>query len=104
MSLIEQATAITLLIDFLLGVAFGVIGSASVASRREDRIYSLLHAPPDPVCEGARAIHGVYSRGDGFTSDVLRGTAGGGDNVTGGGGGGGGGDGGASAQGQEPKR
>ena len=36
MSFIEQLSAIALLIDFLFGVACGVFGSASLASRRED--------------------------------------------------------------------
>jgi hypothetical protein len=72
MSFVEQLSAIALLVDFLLGVTSGVVGSASLASRREDRAYSLLHAAPGPVSGGVRALHGVYSRGDGFVSDALR--------------------------------
>jgi hypothetical protein len=72
MSIVEQITAITLLVDVLIGVTFGVVGSASLASRREDLDYSLTHGPPDPLCEGARVIHGVYTRGDGFVSDAFR--------------------------------
>jgi hypothetical protein len=72
MSFIEQLSAIALLIDFLFGVTFGVFGSASLASRREDRNYSLVHAPPDPLCDGVRAIQGVYIRGDNWVSDARR--------------------------------
>jgi len=72
MSFIEQLSAIALLIDFLFGVAFGVVGSASLASRREDRGYSLVHAPPDPVCDGVRVLQGVYTRGDRWVSDARR--------------------------------
>src|ERR1700722_3711466 len=78
MSFIEQLSAIALLIDFLVGVAFGVFGSASLASRREDREYSLVHAPPDPLCDGVRVFQGVYTRGDGWVSDARRAAASGG--------------------------
>ena len=97
MSFIEQLTAIALLVDFLIGVTFGIVGVASLASRHEDLDYSLTHAPPDPLCEGARVIHGVYPRGDGFASDALR-DASPGDNGWRGGGDR------AGAQGQEPQR
>lgn len=75
MSFIEQLSAIALLIDFLFGVTFGVVGSASLASRREDRDYSLVHAPPDPLCDGVRVIQGVYIRGDRWVSDARRAAA-----------------------------
>ena len=75
MSFIEQLSAIALLIDFLFGVAFGMVGGASLASRREDRDYSLVHAPPDPLCDGARVIQGVYTRGGGWVSDARRNAA-----------------------------
>lgn len=71
MSFVEQLTVITLLVDFLFGVMFGVVGSASIASRQEDFDYSLTHAPPDPLCGGVRVIHGVYTRG-GSVSDATR--------------------------------
>jgi hypothetical protein len=100
MSLVEQLSAITLLVDFLFGVMFGVVGSASLASRREDLGYSLTHAPPDTLCEGARVIHGVYTLGDGFVSDARR-AAGQGDD---GWHGGNDGNDGPGAQGQEPQR
>ena len=84
MSFIEQLSAIALLIDFLVGVAFGVFGSASLASRREDREYSLVHAPPDPLCDGMRVIQGVYTRGDRWVSDARRGAGPGDDGWRGG--------------------
>jgi hypothetical protein len=96
MSFIEQLTAITLLVDFLFGVMFGVVGSASLASRREDFDYSLTHAPPDPLCDGARVIHGVYTRG-GSVSDAIRHSAHADDDRPGD-------NGGAGDQGQEPER
>ena len=72
MSFIEQLSAIAFLIDFLFGVLFGLVGAASFASRREDRDYSLLHAPPDLISDGARVIHGVYRRGSGWVTDARR--------------------------------
>ena len=75
MSFIAQLSAIALLIDFLFGVTFGVVGSASLVSRREDRNYSLVHAPPDPLCDGVRAIQGVYTRGDRWVCDARRAAA-----------------------------
>jgi hypothetical protein len=75
MSFIEQLSAIALLIDFLFGVTFGLVGSASLASRREDRDYSLVHAPPDPLCDGVRVIQGVYTRGNSWMSDARRAAA-----------------------------
>jgi hypothetical protein len=96
MSFVEQLTAITLLVDFLFGVMFGVVGSASLASRREDFDYSLTHVPPDPLCHGGRVIHGVYTRG-GSASDAIRHSAHGDDGRPGD-------NGGAGDQGQEPER
>ena len=97
MSFIEQLTAIALLLDFLFGVTFGIVGSASLASRREDRDYSLVHAPPDPLCDGVRMIQGVYTRGDTWVSDARRAA------VSGDNGRPGGGDG-SDSQGQETER
>ena len=96
MTIVEQLTAITLLIDFLFGVLFGVVGSASLASRREDFDYSLTHAPPDPLCDGARVMHGVCTRG-GSVSDGSRRPAPADDDRHGG-------NGDSGDQGQEPER
>jgi hypothetical protein len=68
MNFAEQLSAITLLIAFLFGVTFGVVGGASRASRREDRNYSLPRTAPDPLSAGARVIHRVYIRGNRFVS------------------------------------
>lgn len=62
MGLTEQISAIAIGVDFLFGVAVGIFGCASFASRREDCAHSLLAAAPDPACDGARVIHGVYVR------------------------------------------
>jgi hypothetical protein len=97
MTFIEQLSAIALLIDFLFGVTFGIVGSASLASRREDRDYSLVHAPPDPLCDGVRMIQGVYTRGGSWVSDVRRAAAPGHGGRTDG-------DDGAGSQGQETER
>jgi hypothetical protein len=97
MSFIEQLSAIAILIDFLFGVTFGVFGSASLASRREDRVYSLVHAPPDPLCDGVRVIQGVYTRGDSWVSDARRAAARGDDGSRGG-------NDGSGPQGQETER
>jgi hypothetical protein len=97
MSFIEQLSAIALLMDFLFGVIFGVVGSASLASRREDRDFSLVHAPPDPLCEGIRVIQGAYTRGDRWVSDARRAAALGDNGRPGG-------DDGSGSQGQETER
>ncbi len=69
---IEELTAVLLLVDFLLGVAFGVVGSAVHGSRREDRESTLLGTAPDPVSEGARLILGKYSSSDEYMRSLLR--------------------------------
>jgi hypothetical protein len=65
MNFVEQLSAIILLVDFLLGVAFGVVGGSSRGSRREDRDKTLLGPAPDAVSAGARLVHGLYTRDDG---------------------------------------
>ena len=49
---------------FPMGVVIGIIGSVCVASRREDRRYSLWEEPPDAVSAGVRRLLGVWVRGD----------------------------------------
>lgn len=71
---IEQLTAILILIDFLFGVAFGVIGGAILGSRREDYDKSLLGAATDSLSAGARVIHGVFTRDDGYLRSLLPGS------------------------------
>lgn len=61
MNFIEQITAVLLLVDFLFGVAFGVVGGAVIGSRRG----ALLWPAADGLLSaGARVVHGVYTRDD----------------------------------------
>jgi hypothetical protein len=73
MNFVEQLTAVTLLVDFFLGVAFGVVSGAVYGSRREDGDYSLLRPAPDELIAGARIIHGLYTRDDGYMQSLLSG-------------------------------
>ena len=63
MGLMEQLSAITILVDFLFGITIGLVLSVSWASLREDGRYSLLRAAPDPICEGVRVFQRPYVRG-----------------------------------------
>lgn len=63
MSGIGVAVAIFLLIAFIGGVVLGVIVIVSIASKREDRLYSLTGEAPDAVCRGARWLTGAGTRG-----------------------------------------
>ena len=63
MSGIEVAVAMALLIAFTGGVVIGVVVLVSVASRREDRLYTLTGQAPDAICRGARRLTGVWTRG-----------------------------------------
>ena len=77
MNFVEQLSAVVLLLDFLLGVTFGVVGGASFGSRRENRRFSLLRPAPDAVSDGARVIHSVYTRDDGgYMASLPPGTGG----------------------------
>jgi hypothetical protein len=68
---IEQLTSQGLLIDFLFGITFGVIGSAVYGSRRGAL---LAPASDDPISAGARVIYGVYIRDDdGYLQGLLPG-------------------------------
>lgn len=70
MNFVEQLSAVVLLLDFLLGVTFGVVGGASFGSRRENLRFSLLRSAPDAVSDGARVIYGVYTRDDGYMASL----------------------------------
>ncbi len=61
-----EVAAIMLLIGFLGGVLAGIVVIVSVASRREDRYYSLTGEAPDAACRGARWLVGMGARGSGF--------------------------------------
>lgn len=63
MSGTEVAVAIFLLIAFIGGAVLGVVLIVSVASRREDRLYSLTGEAPDAMCRGARLLVGAGTRG-----------------------------------------
>jgi hypothetical protein len=75
MNFVAALSAIAILIDFLLGVTFGFVGGAILGSRREDYNYSLLQVAPDPLSAGARVIHGVFTRDDGYLQGLLPGGA-----------------------------
>jgi hypothetical protein len=49
---------------FPMGVVIAIIGSVCVASRREERRYSLWEEPPDAMSAGVRRLLGVWVRGD----------------------------------------
>jgi hypothetical protein len=73
MNFIEQLTAVALLVDFFLGVTFGVVWGAVYGSLREDSSKSLLREAPDPLSAGARVIFGLYRRDDGYLASLLPG-------------------------------
>lgn len=52
MNFVEQVTAVTLLVDFFLGVTFGVVGGAVYGSSFEGRWRSLLLSGGDRVPGG----------------------------------------------------
>ena len=63
MSSVEVAAGLGILGIFILGIAIGIVLIVSFASRREDRLYSLWGKAPDPACQGARRLLGVWVRG-----------------------------------------
>lgn len=71
MNVVEQLSALLLLVDFLFGVSCGVLGGASHGSRREDREYTLLRGAQDAVSDGARVLHALYIRDDGYLERLL---------------------------------
>jgi hypothetical protein len=69
MEIVEQLTALSLLIVFLFGIACGVIGGAVHGSRRGAL---LSPASDDILSAGARVIYGVYTRDDdGYLQSLL---------------------------------
>jgi hypothetical protein len=64
MSGVEVAVGIGILGVFVLGIVIGIVLVVSFASRREDRRYSLWGKAPDPACQGARRLLGVWVRGE----------------------------------------
>jgi hypothetical protein len=69
---VGQLTALSLLIVFLFGITFGVLGSTVYGSRRGAL---LTPASDDPLSAGARVLHGVYTRdNDGYRQGLLTGS------------------------------
>lgn len=64
MSGIEASAAIFLLIALIGAVVIGVVVVVAIASRREDRLFSLTREAPDAMCRGVRRFTGVWTRGD----------------------------------------
>lgn len=58
-----ELAAIMILVGFLGGIMATIIAIVSVASRREDRRYSLTADTPDVICTAARRLTGVGVRG-----------------------------------------
>ena len=64
MSGVEVVAAMGILFAFGIGIVIGVVVIASIASRREDRLYSLWGEAPDAACQGVRRLVGIYVLGD----------------------------------------
>jgi hypothetical protein len=60
---IDAGVAILLLSALVAGITIGIVVVVSIASRREDRLYSLDGRAPDAACRGARWLTGVSMRG-----------------------------------------
>jgi len=60
---IDAGVAILLLSALVAGITIGIVVVVSIASRREDRLYSLGSKAPDASCRGARWLTGVTTRG-----------------------------------------
>ena len=63
MSGVEVVAAMVILFAFAIGIVIGVVLIASIASRREDRLYSLWGEAPDTACLSVRRLVGTYVRG-----------------------------------------
>jgi hypothetical protein len=59
---ISGGLGLAILAVFLIGVAFGVVIIAAVASRREDRFRSFTGPAPDTATRGARRVFGLGAR------------------------------------------
>ena len=71
MSQMAQISAILTFIDFLFGIAIGLVLSVSWASVREDYRRSLLTVAPDAVCAGVRVFNRLYTSDDGYLQHLL---------------------------------
>jgi hypothetical protein len=61
---IEVVAAMVILFAFAIGIVIGVVVIVSIASRREDRLYSLWGEAPDAACSGVRRLVGAGVRGN----------------------------------------
>jgi hypothetical protein len=94
MEIVEQFTALALLIVFLFGITLGLVGGAVHGSRRGAL---LVPASDDLLSAGARVIYGVYTRDDdGYLQGLLPGSDQASDDLSG--------KGGSESQGQEVDR
>lgn len=59
-------SAITLLVDFLLGITCGMFCGVAFGSVYENHRMSLLEQAPDPISAGTRVILGLFTRDDGY--------------------------------------
>jgi hypothetical protein len=64
MSVTEVAAAMGILFALGMGIVIGIVFIVSIASRREERLFSLWGKAPDPACQGARRLLGVWVRGE----------------------------------------
>ena len=64
MSGIEVVAAMVILFAFAFGIVIGVVLVVSIASQREDRLYSLWGEAPDAACRGVRRLVGAGVRGN----------------------------------------
>jgi hypothetical protein len=68
----SAVSAIILLVIYLFGVTFGMVGSAVLGSLRENRRMSLLEQAPDPISAGARVFFNLVTRDDDGYMKSLR--------------------------------
>lgn len=64
MSGTEVVAAMGILFALAMGIVIGIVLIVSLASRREDQLFSLWGKAPDAACQGARRLLGVWVQGD----------------------------------------
>ncbi|WP_300611587.1 hypothetical protein [Trebonia sp.] len=62
-----EIAAIMLLVGFLGGVLAGIVAIVSIASRREDQLYTLNGDAPDAMCRAGRRLTGMRAPGSRFS-------------------------------------
>jgi len=63
MSVIEVAAAVGIFCAFAMGIVIGIVVIVSIASRKEEHLFSLWDKAPDAACAGARRLLGVWVLG-----------------------------------------